>query len=97
MLTAAASGWFETDPSRLPSLVLPIDPPPGLIYEYGQFQASANAVRLVLPNDPIHFHAFPEFVHGLEQWTCAGCGVRLDVIVCGSQAGGDWRTFGSSG
>ena len=97
MATAAASGWFETDPSRFPSLVRTIDPPPGLIYEYGQFHASANAVRLVLPNDPNHFHLYPEFVPGLEQRTCAGCGVRLDVIVCGYQAEGDRRTFTSSG
>ena len=97
MVTAAASGWFEINPPRLPSLVLTMDPPPGLVYSSGQFQVSANGIQLVLPYDPSRLHPFPIFQPGLEDQTCAGCGVRLDVIVCGSQAGGDWRTFTPSG
>ena len=97
VVTLAASGWLEVDPHRPSSMILTVRPAPGLVYKYGQYHASANAIRLVLPCDTHHLHAFPEFAPGLEEQTCAGCGVRLDVIVCGSQAEGDWRTFTSSG
>ncbi len=97
MVTAAAAGWFEINPRRLPSLVLTMDPPPGLMYTSGQFQVSANGIQLVLPHDPNRMHPFPIFEPGLEDQTCAGCGVCLDVIVWGSLARGDWRTFTSSG
>jgi len=77
IVTTQASGTAQIDDRGRTNMVWYAGSGIGAIYEDGEFRISANAVKLVLPNDDYKVHAYPITLSTLlESTKCELCGKK---------------------
>ena len=79
VVNTAASGFLEIDNNKKKNLIWFAGSRIGVQYRNGKFDAPADGVKLVLPENENKIHAFSLPASPLQSVSCASCGRAIPV------------------
>jgi len=77
VVNSVASGCVTFDSAGRHAYVFVAGREVGVTYKHGSFHTVGDAVKVVLPTDPLKVHAYPMSSHVIVATVCSGCGAPL--------------------